>query len=287
MKKLSVLFLTGIVWGGLALCPTLQAADKDSSLKADDTKSAKDSTKAEKESATKQHASEHRAYLGVGIEVLHPAMLRHLPQLLRDGRGIMVTEVHEDSPADKAGIKSHDVVLSYDDQRVYSPEQLVKLIRNDKPGREVKLGLIREGKSEDVTVTLGDRLSHSRMRDRDTDQARHMLRGPMADRIRTRLASDSERLHSWVTLDAMTINRVDDHHFKAEIKYRDKDGKVETRTFAGTHEELRKAIEAQRDLPESEREHLLRALGLPGHAFELDLPGVRVVPGGEPKSSGL
>jgi len=290
MRKLCVLLLAGAIGWSFALCPTLKAADKDSPTKtevektdAGKTATAKTDTDSSRRSE-RADAREHRPYLGVGIEPLHEAMLRHLPQLLRDGRGIMVTEVHHDSPADKAGIKAHDIITSYDDQKLYSPEQLAKLIRNDKAGREIKLGLIHDGKAEDLTVTLGDHHDvHSR---RDADQAHRMIRGPMADRIRNRLVSDSEHLHSWTSFDAMTISRVDKDHFKAEIKYRDKEGRTETRTFQGTHDELRKAIEAQTDLPDNEREHLLRALDLPAHGFEIDLPGVRIVPG-ESRSSGL
>jgi len=291
MKKLWLLFLAGSVGWNLALCPTLKAADKDAAAKADVEKTdagKTDTAKTDSDSSRRSgrsEAREHRPYLGIGIEPLHAAMLRHLPQLVRDGRGIMVTEVHHDSPADKAGIKAHDIITSYDDQRLYSPEQLAKLIRNDKAGREIKLGVIHDGKAEDVSVTLGDHHDiHTR---RDADQTHRMIRGPMAERIRNRLVSDSEHLHSWTTFDAMTISRVDKDHFKAEVKYRDKEGRTETRTFQGTHDELRKAIEAQTDLPDSEREHLLRALGMPGHGFEIDLPGVRIVPGLPSTHSGL
>jgi len=291
MKKLWLLLLVGTVGWSFGVCPTLKAADKDSAVKTDveKTDSAKNaSNKTDSDSSRRSERAEtreHRPSLGIGIEPLHAAMLRHLPQVIRDGRGIMVTEVHHDSPADKAGIKAHDIITSYDDQKLYSPEQLAKLIRNDKAGREIKLGVIHDGKAADVTVTLGDHHDiHSR---RDADQTHRMIRGPMAERIRNRLVSDSEHLHSWTAFDAMTISRVDKDHFKAEVKYRDKEGRTETRTFQGTHDELRKAIEAQTDLPDSEREHLLRALGMPGHGFEIDLPGVRIVPGTPSTHSGL
>jgi len=292
MRKLWLVLLAGSVAWSFALCPALKAADKDSPAKTEveKTDSGKAAT-AKTDSDTSRRSEraegrEHRPYLGIGIEPLHAAMLRHLPQLLRDGRGIMVVDVHHDSPADKAGIKAHDIIVSYDDQKLYSPEQLSKLIRNDKAGREVKLGIIHEGKADDVTVTLGD-LHDVQNRMREADHARRMtIRGPMADRIRHRLVSDSEHLHSWASFDSMTIGRVDKDHFKAEIKYRDKDGKIETRSFEGTHDELRKAIESQQNLPDSEREHLLRALDLPGQGFEIDLPGLRIVPG-EASQSGL
>jgi hypothetical protein len=290
MKKFTCLLLLGSVWSYVAICPLARAEDKESGAKVDvKTDSSKtDTTKADR-AKDNGRSQERTPYLGVGLEPLHPAMLRHLPQLLRDGRGIMVAEVTPDSPADKSGIKTHDIIVSYDDQKVYSPQQLAKLIHHDKAGREVKLGVIREGKAEDLQVTLGEHHTRREMRnDHDADHARRMIRGPMADRIRNRLVTNSERLHDWTSFDAMTITRADKDHFNAEIKYRDKDGKVESRHFAGTHDELRKAIEAQKDLPDNEREHLLRALDLPGHGLEIDLPGVKIVPNGETRpSSGI
>ena len=39
------------------------------------------------------------------------------------------------SPADKAGLKSHDILVRYDNQKLFSPQQLTKLVWADQPGR--------------------------------------------------------------------------------------------------------------------------------------------------------
>ena len=38
------------------------------------------------------------------------------------------------SPADMAGLKVHDEIVTYDKQDIYSTQQLVKLVRNNEPG---------------------------------------------------------------------------------------------------------------------------------------------------------
>ena len=69
----------------------------------------------------------------------------------------MVRRVETGSPAEKAGIKPYDILLSYDDQKLFSPEQLTGLVRSDKPGRVVKVRLLRRGQIHELSVALGGR----------------------------------------------------------------------------------------------------------------------------------
>src|SRR5436305_5781017 len=86
---------------------------------------------------TNANNTQPMAFLGVMVEHLHPAFSSHLPGSGAKGQGLMVEDVGKDTPAGKAGIKSHDILMTYDDQKLFSPEQFVKLIHADKPGREV------------------------------------------------------------------------------------------------------------------------------------------------------
>ncbi|MEZ6081498.1 MAG: PDZ domain-containing protein [Pirellulaceae bacterium] len=53
----------------------------------------------------------------------------HLPEVSGEGRGVLVADVMDDSPVAKAGLRKHDVLVRYDDQDLYSPEQLVKRVQ--------------------------------------------------------------------------------------------------------------------------------------------------------------
>ena len=102
---------------------------------------------------TKGTRGDKHAYLGISVEAIQPDRARQLPE--QKGRGLEVFEVFKGSPAELAGLKSHDVLVSYDDQHLYAPEQLVKLVRHDKPGRVVVLDVISSNKHRMVKVTLG------------------------------------------------------------------------------------------------------------------------------------
>ncbi len=106
-------------------------------------------------SSSSNSSGKTQAYLGIGVETLPQALISQMPKAFSEGSGVLVADVATDSPADKAGLKVNDVLVTYDDQRLYSPEQFVKLIRYDKPDRRVKLGVIHDGKLEVVWRHVG------------------------------------------------------------------------------------------------------------------------------------
>ncbi|HOK76357.1 MAG TPA: PDZ domain-containing protein [Verrucomicrobiota bacterium] len=94
------------------------------------------------------------AYLGVIVSTADET-LRNQVKLPR-GVGLSVIEVVADSPAEKCGIKVHDVLEKLDDQLLCNGEQLTALVRSREPGSKVMIALIRQGKRETVEVTLGE-----------------------------------------------------------------------------------------------------------------------------------
>lgn len=87
-----------------------------------------------------------QGYLGVGLA----------PR--RDGgRGAVVTQVEEGSPADLAGLLDDDVVVSLDSRDVLGDEDLMASIRDLRPGAIVDLVVIRDGVQLELSVVLGTR----------------------------------------------------------------------------------------------------------------------------------
>jgi hypothetical protein len=105
-----------------------------------------------------EEQGEKVAYIGVALEPVPEVLVHQLPGLIAKGQGLVVAKVEPGSPAEKAGVKRHDVIVTYDDQKVFAAEQLVKLVRADQPGRRVTLGIVRAGKLIKVTVRLGERV---------------------------------------------------------------------------------------------------------------------------------
>ena len=69
--------------------------------------------------------------------------------------GILVRDVALGGPADKAGIKRGDLILIYAGKKIDSFKSMVLAAGSTKPGQQVKVSLIREGKPLDLTLTLG------------------------------------------------------------------------------------------------------------------------------------
>jgi sulfur carrier protein ThiS len=95
------------------------------------------------------------SYLGVDTRNLTQDRIGELK--LKDDTGVEVTMVDQDAPAGKAGIKEQDVILSVNGTAVQSVEQLRRLIREIPPGREVTLGLMRNGQPLTLKAELADR----------------------------------------------------------------------------------------------------------------------------------
>lgn len=96
-----------------------------------------------------------RSYLGIGVAEIDAERAKALK--LPEERGVEITRVEPDSPADKAGLKTGDVVLEYNGQRVEGTEQFIRLVRETPPGRKVTLLISRNGATQTVTATLGRR----------------------------------------------------------------------------------------------------------------------------------
>ena len=94
-------------------------------------------------------------YLGVDIrDVTHDRMAA---LKLKDERGVEIMLVDQDSPAGKAGLKEHDVILSFNGRNLQASEDLRKLIRDTPPGQTVELGISRNGQPMTIKAQLADR----------------------------------------------------------------------------------------------------------------------------------
>lgn len=95
------------------------------------------------------------SFLGVGVADITPQRARDLK--LREEYGVEITRLEDDSPATKAGLKSGDVVLEYNGQRVEGIEQFGRLVRETPAGRTVKLLVSRNGAPQTIQATVESR----------------------------------------------------------------------------------------------------------------------------------
>ncbi len=100
-------------------------------------------------------SSKHYSYLGVTVRDISADRVSALK--LKDDHGVEIVLVDSDSPAGKAGLREHDVVLTFNGRTLQSPEEFRKLIRDTTPGQMVELGISRDGQRLTVKPQLADR----------------------------------------------------------------------------------------------------------------------------------
>ncbi|MBN1780279.1 PDZ domain-containing protein [bacterium] len=100
-----------------------------------------------------KHMQEDRAFLGVRMQELNSDLAAYFDA--KENSGALILEVLDDSPAQKAGLKSGDVIVMIDKTAIENPESVVDAVAGFDPGDEVSCTAIRHGKKLSVKVTLG------------------------------------------------------------------------------------------------------------------------------------
>jgi serine protease Do len=95
------------------------------------------------------------SFLGVAIQEIDSDRAKELK--LPEEAGVEVTRIAPDSPAEKAGIKTGDVVTQYNGQRVEGMDQFSRMVRETPAGRDVKIGIVRNGAPQTITVRIVSR----------------------------------------------------------------------------------------------------------------------------------
>jgi len=103
-----------------------------------------------------------QAWLGVVVVPVPPPVA---DQLNLEGKGLMVADVAVDSPADRAGLRLHDVLIAADGEEVAGdPEPFIDMVRARRPGDSLELALYRGAKKQTLRVELGDRPDQRELR---------------------------------------------------------------------------------------------------------------------------
>jgi len=101
----------------------------------------------------KEHGKVTRGWLGVMIQQVTPELADNFG--LDRPIGALVGQVVPGSPAEKAGLKAGDVIITYDGKEISQMSMLPAMVANTHVGEKIELVLVRDGKKQSISVEIG------------------------------------------------------------------------------------------------------------------------------------
>ena len=96
-----------------------------------------------------------RGFIGVVLTDVTPDLQRSLQ--LPVARGALIQDISEGSPADRAGLRPYDIILTVDGREVLSNDELIRDISGRQPGTMTRLEVLRDGRRQTSQIKLTER----------------------------------------------------------------------------------------------------------------------------------
>jgi len=102
-----------------------------------------------------QNGSVTRGWIGASVQELTPELAESFK--LGDLKGVLITDVMHNSPADLAGVKAGDILLSIDGKPITNWSTMLETVANLPPGKVAPVKLVRNGAEMVMQVKIGKR----------------------------------------------------------------------------------------------------------------------------------
>lgn len=195
-----------------------------------------------------------KGWLGVRLDQVPQALSVQLGHLIPQGQGVLVQSVDTGSAAEKADVKPFDVLLSYNDQKLYSIEQLARLVANTKPDTAVDIQVVQQGKLNTIKTVIAARPVPAVKK-----QAFQPWWQQNPNNQQALQGKNKTKLFGWDSFESINVKTLADGRYHAEVTYKEGD-EQKNFVFEGKKEELIEQIQASKDLPIEKQEALLNAL---------------------------
>jgi C-terminal processing protease CtpA/Prc len=96
-------------------------------------------------------STERRAWLGVSVEDMSDRLARRMN--IKTEKGALVNSVSDDSPAEKAGIKEDDIIVSFNGKPIEDAGDLTSAVGKAEPGKSVECVVMRRNDRKTIQVT--------------------------------------------------------------------------------------------------------------------------------------
>ncbi len=197
-----------------------------------------------------KYGETRRGWLGVQIQDVTDEIADAIG--LKAAQGALVTDVFKDSPADKAGIKSGDVIIAFNGEEVDDTRKLVRLVASAEVGAKVPVTVWRDGRTVDLTVKLGRReeaepMIAKRQGAPEKAEPKSVLGltvAPLDDAVREKLGFDADQ-KGLVIVDVDPASRAAEKGLRAGDVIVEA-GQEEVATIADLERAVKKAREAGR-----------------------------------------
>lgn len=133
-----------------------------------------------------------RGWLGVSMQPMTESLAKAVGRKSADG--VLVNEVMADGPAAKAGLRQGDVVVTMNGQSIKDPRDLATQVAALKAGDSAKLGIWRDGRERNLTVTIGSQPSDQTagLNDAEGEEGKVGLSlAPLTPELRNRFGLDA------------------------------------------------------------------------------------------------
>lgn len=136
-----------------------------------------------------------RGWLGVQIQTVSDEIAEGLG--LTEAHGALVSQIIDNSPAQRAGIQVGDVIVSYDQQRVDEMRDLPRLVANTIAESKVALGIWRNEAIQTIEVVISEnqdkaQLSDANPESSETEEKLGLALKPLTDELRKQYSVQTE-----------------------------------------------------------------------------------------------
>ena len=166
------------------------------------------------------HGKVARGWLGVGIQDISQDIAEAMN--LSTTQGVLITDVFEDSPAEKSGLQSGDIIIRVDDEEMETRDQLRNRIALLGPDKKITLIVLRKGKEKEITVKLSERTDEVRQvavsrgrKGEKEDTVNGLTVAPLNDTARSQYKIPEDVDYGIVIIQVKTGSKADDAGLQA------------------------------------------------------------------------
>jgi len=140
-------------------------------------------------------------YLGVELQGLDGDLASYFGA--KADSGVLITRVEPDSPAQKAGLRSGDVVTEFNGSKVTNPDELRRALDNVKKGASASMTVLRHGKEQKLSVTPEQVQHHAMLKEMvmpEIEELRDLQSSPEFRESMENLREEMEKMKSELRL---------------------------------------------------------------------------------------